>query len=858
MSYAVSNFRKLAVQFPKLLSTTLNPAIPLLQTVDELMASSEKVTLPARWVLWTLDRYRNSRPYHEAVVKGRSFVDFAGNAVRPPTTAEIDASAEVLARYSIDACIAALTPSTSSTLSVTQCVEMLYFDREDLKHQSSRLSRTGKHDRARAIRQTWRAIALAIHQHDPTDGSANALAYAEYHLNISNTLSSTFSSKFDEARQFSRDMASSARSTSTFFTSFFPNYFHDETEMVSNDSLIDAMESFMSENFDDAHQHFLRWTQINSGRSNNGSARHDSNIFNQALCLQLSIISQGNMPDWREINALLSSPSLNIYRTARALWDHTEKVVVFSRDMGSAGNADSLKEALSELAAFGHLLSIDAPISPRDRSASIEEKIKLPEVVDLYDEVAASRQSWDIIATHMLRMPLIMRCDYEKLNFDRSINATCSMDGGYKNTSDLESLSNSKLLDYAAAVMSTVHSEEIIHRWKTAWTKSSRQISLRDAPGALSGIREFHAAFRATPHLVEVLGAHVEQVPGKVRKETLVTLNLRRCWKEAPTHLLLDRKTNLAAGQLAYMRPRWNRSLKTGYNGADEPLLPSRAPAWMEIFASWSGGKGPVIPDRFLDWVRQFDIEKQALALRLLTSFRFYNDDDIRDRWARLFARDLPYEAKSPDAVLVPAGSLTKSGTHHAYLLRQALSRLSPSECGIDPSIAFMEARQLIDGDSRPGPIVIFDDFIGSGDQMARFIANLHAKNPNLKARKIFVIAIVAFDEAIRRLENQFASLSVKVFASDRLPESARAFHARNPIWDSDQDRSRARTWASQLGRQLVAGVEGMESERDALGWKGGEALIAFSYNTPNNTLPIFWSRTRSGAAWAPLFERYG
>ena len=38
------------------------------------------------------------------------------------------------------------------------------------------------------------------------------------------------------------------------------------------------------------------------------------------------------------------------------------------------------------------------------------------------------------------------------------------------------------------------------------------------------------------------------------------------------------------------------------------------------------------------------------------------------------------------------------------------------------------------------------------------------------------------------------------------------------------------------------------------LGYKDGQLLIGFYHNTPNNTLPIFWSSTTS---WNPIFKRY-
>lgn len=45
------------------------------------------------------------------------------------------------------------------------------------------------------------------------------------------------------------------------------------------------------------------------------------------------------------------------------------------------------------------------------------------------------------------------------------------------------------------------------------------------------------------------------------------------------------------------------------------------------------------------------------------------------------------------------------------------------------------------------------------------------------------------------------------------------------------------------------------------LGYDDSQLLIAFEYNTPNNTLPIIWSSTNNESSnietiWHPIFER--
>jgi hypothetical protein len=43
----------------------------------------------------------------------------------------------------------------------------------------------------------------------------------------------------------------------------------------------------------------------------------------------------------------------------------------------------------------------------------------------------------------------------------------------------------------------------------------------------------------------------------------------------------------------------------------------------------------------------------------------------------------------------------------------------------------------------------------------------------------------------------------------------------------------------------------------DPLGYKDGQLLLGFSHNTPDNTLPIFWSEGHPPRLWEPMFKRY-
>jgi len=148
-------------------------------------------------------------------------------------------------------------------------------------------------------------------------------------------------------------------------------------------------------------------------------------------------------------------------------------------------------------------------------------------------------------------------------------------------------------------------------------------------------------------------------------------------------------------------------------------------------------------------------------------------------------------------------------------------------------------------------------DFIGTGEQVHEFAEAALERYTWLKTRSIFVCAIAGYNDGIQTLEKNLSDFGVRVLVARTLSSDDRAFSANNSLWDSETDREQARLWCQQLGTLLVQG-EFTDPAVHALGWKGSEALISFHYNTPNNTLPIFWAQGRSnGTEWQPLFPRF-
>lgn len=200
----------------------------------------------------------------------------------------------------------------------------------------------------------------------------------------------------------------------------------------------------------------------------------------------------------------------------------------------------------------------------------------------------------------------------------------------------------------------------------------------------------------------------------------------------------------------------------------------------------------------------------------------------------------------------IGVGNPSESGAHLLYYFRQ-VNRL-PKDLFIDLSGAFKPSADFKSKalkDNKVSRVVFFDDLVGSGDQVSMYLKKCLAEirsgcqNLNLSYMSLFATEI-----GMNRLNGRelFADKAMCLFELDK---SYEAFHASSryfinpPSWFKSGDLF---DMAKHYGQQL--------KPRIPLGHRNGQLLLAFSHNTPDNTLPIFWDEG-TNYPWSPIFVRY-
>jgi hypothetical protein len=287
-----------------------------------------------------------------------------------------------------------------------------------------------------------------------------------------------------------------------------------------------------------------------------------------------------------------------------------------------------------------------------------------------------------------------------------------------------------------------------------------------------------------------------------------------------------------------------------------------------------------------LDWLSQFkdnanpDIDEQLQALRLLSNFMYFGVSEIRALLRSLY-RDMfrPQVAKNVRARLGPLATRTAIQSQLDDELRETrfVSLGNPAESSALllyyfrqennlPKGLFIHASDIFDlskkralskrrvADLKDRSIrhyVFIDDLCGSGQQGVEYsdgiIAPLKALAPSVTA---YYYPLFGMTDGLNfvRANSSFDL----VYPVVELDESFRAFSPNSRIYaDPALSRLRASTEKTcrHYGDQLWP--------EHPLGYENRQLYIGFAHNTPDNSLPIFWSDQIAPVRWRPIFKRY-
>ena len=142
--------------------------------------------------------------------------------------------------------------------------------------------------------------------------------------------------------------------------------------------------------------------------------------------------------------------------------------------------------------------------------------------------------------------------------------------------------------------------------------------------------------------------------------------------------------------------------------------------------------------------------------------------------------------------------------------------------------------------------LLFVDDFLGTGDQFTRFLADL----TDYSATHYVIYApLAATDEGVSAVRSNFPYL--RTACAEQLRVSHNVFHSdSNCFNDGINTPTAAQEFQASLFEQLDIPLD----REEQLGYGGAGLAYSFQHACPDNCLPLFWwSKTSS---FTPLFDR--
>jgi hypothetical protein len=312
-----------------------------------------------------------------------------------------------------------------------------------------------------------------------------------------------------------------------------------------------------------------------------------------------------------------------------------------------------------------------------------------------------------------------------------------------------------------------------------------------------------------------------------------------------------------------WLRTVGPRQISTTYTEAEalriyreeEEKAAVRSKEIVQLIGQWGAYKGRSIsPEQVRAWLEQFGRKSdQRLMFRILQHLRFYSEDEVRNKMKvahgivvrGLVERVTHKQVKRWQSLVVSyLDGPGKSGARFAklYIDENGIYQESLVERG--------QLKATLSKRDDVQALVFIDDFVGSGHSASDYLQTfLNECGDVIKAKliRVFFLAVCGFEAGRQYVEEHLSSnvTEIRVHFCDSFDESGVCFGDHSKVFTDHNERSRARDIAEGKGVLLCKPAP--------LGYSDSQALVVFSHNCPNNTLPILWEKNRE---WIPLFRR--
>lgn len=256
-----------------------------------------------------------------------------------------------------------------------------------------------------------------------------------------------------------------------------------------------------------------------------------------------------------------------------------------------------------------------------------------------------------------------------------------------------------------------------------------------------------------------------------------------------------------------------------------------------------------VFYDRIVNWIKICnDTETEKEFLRLLSVFDYFPSRRYINGFSLLINTILNKESTDLTQVLFiteASESHCKSGGDE---VRGAVGLVCRGILSNNAIRAY--SHDKISYNKNVKTVIFLDDITGSGQTMYGMVKSCVKKNPWIKNTKIWIACLCGRKRKIVDKAKELRKMGLDVEGD--------VLFSLNKCYTNSLEDIQRKTLVEPYEKRIndQNNLLSNDTEPDCtMGYKGNQLLVSFYYNTPNNTLSLFWRKTKISPD--PLFVRF-
>lgn len=250
-------------------------------------------------------------------------------------------------------------------------------------------------------------------------------------------------------------------------------------------------------------------------------------------------------------------------------------------------------------------------------------------------------------------------------------------------------------------------------------------------------------------------------------------------------------------------------------------------------------------------WLDKVDEEDKEIFLYLFSNLTYMSRFNVQDRLKELYDEYKTIEPNFSDTIFMPVssfGGVFNGAVNIIECFEQAVvgeKAISKKNIAID-YLNFSNSFNL----NSIKNIVFLDDIIGSGTTFIDFIYRISSQVPDLIDKKnLYIFSLVNLKKGVEKVNAFSNELEWDIKMINKNIEHS--IFEKEEIYPNSEVKLKHKEVIEKYEKNLTK----EENEKIYfMGYKRSGSAVAFFYNTPNNTLSIFWKS--KDEMWYPPLPR--